>query len=110
MATKTKIISLNLVKSHLVVNHDDDDELIIHYENAAVSAFNTTTNRTLIKQDEALPEAIGNVIQADDEIIQGLLLLIGHWYANRETVSSGGVVKLPYAVDYLWMPHRWVNL
>nr|WP_323115441.1 head-tail connector protein [Pseudomonas guariconensis] len=44
-------------------------------------------------------------------IEQGALMLIGHWYANRESVAVGGASdKLPMATEALWRPHRWVNV
>ena len=101
----TKLISLNLLKKQVVVIHDDDDELLIHYEAAAIAAFESITNRTLIAKDEALPDPVGNVIQLDDSIKQGILLLVGDWYANREPVG-----ELPKSIEYLWLQHRWVNV
>jgi uncharacterized phiE125 gp8 family phage protein len=35
-----------------------------------------------------------------------LLLLIGHWYENRESVSSSGHQEVPMGVDMLLAPHR----
>lgn len=40
-------------------------------------------------------------------IKQAMLLLIGHWYANREAVSEKQMATLPLAVDALL--ERWVN-
>jgi uncharacterized phiE125 gp8 family phage protein len=34
------------------------------------------------------------------------LLLVGHWFANREAVSSGSMMATPMAVDALLTPHR----
>lgn len=40
-------------------------------------------------------------------IRQACLLLIGHWYANREAVNVGNVAtQLPLAVEYLLANHR----
>jgi hypothetical protein len=40
-------------------------------------------------------------------IKQAILLLIGHWYANREALSDKPITTLPLAVDALL--ERWVN-
>lgn len=40
-------------------------------------------------------------------IKQAMLLLLGHWYANREAVSAKVTTPLPLAVDALL--ERWVN-
>lgn len=46
---------------------------------------------------DAVPQAIK----------QGILLAIGHWYANREAVTVGVVAaKLPMACEALWAPWR----
>lgn len=44
-------------------------------------------------------------------IKQGMLLLIAHWYRNRETVVIGNVVtQLPFSVESLWAPWRvWMR-
>mgnify|MGYP003480158396 CR=1 FL=1 len=44
-------------------------------------------------------------------IRQAMLLLVGHWYQNRETVSVGDAVyQLPFAVDALLGPRRRVGV
>jgi uncharacterized phiE125 gp8 family phage protein len=47
--------------------------------------------------------AAANVPQA---IRQAILLLVGHWYANREAVGAGTLAPLPMAVDALLAPYR----
>jgi len=40
-----------------------------------------------------------------------MLLLVGHWYQNRGTVSVGDAVyQLPFAVDALLGPRRRVGV
>lgn len=34
------------------------------------------------------------------------MLLVGHWYANREAVTAAGMMTTPMAVDALLTPHR----
>lgn len=105
------MIALSLVKQQLRVFHDDEDVLIQGYTDAALSAFETWTNRTLIDPVHALPDPPGNAISLSKSIQQGALLLIGHWYANRETVAVGvSAIELPMATNALWNPHRWVNV
>lgn len=105
------MIALSLVKQQLRVFHDDEDVLIQGYTDAALSAFETWTNRTLIDPAHALPDPPGNALALSKSIQQGALLLIGHWYANRETVAVGvSAIQLPMATNALWNPHRWVNI
>ncbi|MFP5432845.1 MAG: head-tail connector protein [Alphaproteobacteria bacterium] len=40
-----------------------------------------------------------------------ILLLVGHWYANREAVVTGTIAtQLPMAVDALLAPLRRVGI
>ncbi len=42
-----------------------------------------------------------------ESIRQAMLLLIGHWYENREAVNVGNIVsEMPMAVEALLFPHR----
>lgn len=63
----------------------------------------------------ATPGAVRVAVQAgyarrDDvpkALRQAMLLLIGHWFANREAVNVGSsVIALPFAVEALAHPHR----
>ena len=105
------MIDLPIVKVHLRVDHDDEDALIEGYRDAALSAFETWTNRTLIAPESALPDPVGNALRMNKSIQQGALLLIGTWYNSRESVAVGNIVnELPMATSALWKPHRWVNI
>lgn len=105
------MIDLSIVKVHLRVDHGDEDALIEGYRDAALSAFETWTNRTLIGPEAALPDPVGNALRMSKSIQQGALLLIGHWYSSRETVVIGTITaELPMATNALWKPHRWVNI
>ncbi len=99
------MIDLALVKSHLRVDGVDEDALIQAYTDAAISAFEAWTNRKLVA---TLPETVENHLLITKSIEQGALLLIGHWYANRESVAVGvSVSEMPLATKSLWLPHRW---
>lgn len=105
------MIDLPIVKAHLRVDHDDEDALIQGYTDAALSAFETWTNRKLIDEGETLPDPAGNVLVISKSIRQGALLLIGTWYNSRESVVIGATAAdLPMATNALWKPHRWVNI
>lgn len=105
------MIELADVKAHLRVEHADEDEMIQAYTDAAFSAFETWTNRTLLAEGAVLPDPVGNAMNITKSIRQGALLLIGHWYANAEAVVVGTITaELPLATQALWQPHRWVNI
>lgn len=102
------MIDLALVKSHLRVDGDEEDALIQLYTDAAFSAFESWTNRTLVDAANPLPDPAENAMHITKSIVQGALLLIGSWYANRESVVIGTITaELPMATKALWMPHRW---
>ncbi len=41
-----------------------------------------------------------------DPLKVAILLLVGHWYQNREAVSAAGMAPLPFAVEALIAPYR----
>lgn len=43
-------------------------------------------------------------------IKQAILLMVGHWYANREAVAEGQMRDVPMAVDALLRPYRSVGV
>ncbi|MBA5779492.1 phage head-tail connector protein [Stappia sp. F7233] len=53
----------------------------------------------------------GDAAAVPQSIKQAMLLLIGHWYENREAVNIGNITSvLPMAVDALLAPHRRVGI
>lgn len=105
------MIDLTIVKAHLRVDHDEEDPLIQGYTDAALGAFESWTNRTLIEPGKPLPDPVGNSLFLTKAIQQGALMLIGQWYSYREPVTPGTVQisELPMATNALWKPHRWSN-
>lgn len=105
------MIDLAVVKNHLRVDHADEDALIQTYTDAAFSAFTDWTNRALYAVGATLPDPPLNAMIITKSIEQGALLLVGHWYANRESAVVGtGAAEVPMATKALWAPHRWANL
>ncbi|NHB57021.1 phage gp6-like head-tail connector protein [Acinetobacter sp. 194] len=99
------------VKLNLRIDHDEEDTLIESLIGAAFDAFEQSTNRKLYALDEDIPEDVKNGIHISDSIIQGAQMLIGHWYANKESVALGTIsTNVPLATDWLWKRHRWVKL
>ncbi|MEE5120444.1 head-tail connector protein [Pseudomonas alliivorans] len=92
------MIELSLVKSHLRVDHDAEDDLIRGYLDGALAHVEQHCDRVLVEGEPTLPEQMGFT----KDVRQAVLLLVGHWYANREAVASG-LTSVPLAVDRLLM-------
>lgn len=96
------MIELSLVKTHLRVDHGDEDALIQGYLDAALAHVEQHCDRVLVEAP-VLPEEMG----LTKDVQQAVLLLVGHWYANREAVASG-LVEVPLAVGrLLWYRKRF---
>lgn len=106
------MIDINLLKAHLKFDDDeypdDEDIYLNHLIESAIDAFNNFSNRLLIAPDAELPDPVNNAIKLTKSIEQGALLLIGHWYLNRESVVVGVTgAEVPLSTQTLWRPHRW---
>ena len=87
------MITLERAKEHLRVLHSDEDDLIGAY---MASAHAWIVRYCGENYDETAPE-----LDAAE------LLLIGHFYANREAVNVGNIVnEMPFAVEALAGPFR----
>lgn len=90
------MITLERAKQHLRVTHESEDDLIQVYIDAAHAWILRYTG-------EGYDEYA-------DELVAAELLLIGHFYANREAVNVGSsgssVSEMPFAVEALAGPFR----
>ncbi len=109
------MLELDIIKPHCRVELDfiDDDTLLDTYANAARRLIENQTGRTLYATAVEIPkDGEGNItvehaLLLDDDITTAMLLLIGHWYENREAVTVGVTSQsMPLAVDTLIMPYR----
>lgn len=91
------MITLTMAKEHIRVEHTEEDTLIQHYIDAALAWVIRYTGE--------------NYLDTIIELEQAQLLLIGHWYENREAVVVGSsVAELPFAVEALAGPYRLPTL
>jgi len=99
------MIELSRVKLHLRVDHDEEDALIHGYLGAAQAHVEQHCDRALVEENPTGPEQM--LLTKDVE--QAILLLVGHWYANREAVVVGvAPAEVPLAVDrLLWYRKRF---
>ena len=99
------MIDLARVKLHLKVDGDEEDALITGYFAAAKSHVAMHCDRELVEGAPAGPEQMGFT----PDVEQAVLLLVGHWYANREAVAVGTIATaMPLAVErLLWYRKRF---
>ena len=87
-------ITLDQAKAHLRVGTGDSDAYITDLLDAAIDHIGSIDVDTSV---DPLPAPVR----------QAALLLIGHWYENREAVTVGFRGKdLPMGVDRLLAPYR----
>ena len=87
---------LNLVKQHLIVEHELDDTYITHLIQAAEIATENYIDAPLSDFGEEIPKAV----------TQAVLLMVGHFYANREPVAFATANKIPFTIEFLLQPYK----
>jgi uncharacterized phiE125 gp8 family phage protein len=69
----------------------------------AVSGWPQSTGRP----NSVIVELVAGMDEVPKSLKQAMLLLMGHWYENREAVNIGNITsELPKGVDALLTPHR----
>lgn len=89
-------LDLQQVKQHLIIDHNDDDQYLADLITVAEDAVRRDLNVYSLKE----LEDCSGMLPAS--VIQAMLLLIGTFYANRETVTYGNVPHVvPHSYEYL---------
>lgn len=104
------MLDLALVKEHCRIDPDvdEDDQLLKTYIAAAARYVENYTRRHLYKSadDDGYADDCDRLLLTE-EVQAAMLLLVGHWYENREaTVTGQSTSKVPLAVDSLLQPHK----
>lgn len=110
------MLDLDIIKQHVRLELDDDeqDQLLETYANAAQRYVENHTGRNLYATDSEIPKdpetgepTDPDALVLDDDITTAMLLLIGHWFENREAAAVGvSVAEMPIAVHALITPYR----
>jgi uncharacterized phage protein (predicted DNA packaging) len=112
------MITLAELKAQLRLNADDDseDNLLQIYIEAAASKLQVDLNRTVLAS-QAEYDAVNQdpLVDTTDMVLTpnirlALLLLAGHFYANREATSEVALTEVPLAYEALITPYRIINL
>ena len=110
--TVTEPIALEEAKAHLRVEFSDDDAYISALITAAREYVEAFQNRLIAVRnyEEGEKASEGERIEPAGAMErQAMLLLIGHWYANREAVTVGvSSSEVPIAAtDLLYFNRKW---
>jgi uncharacterized phage protein (predicted DNA packaging) len=89
-------VTLDDVKAHIRITHSSEDS----YLQSLLDAAENYVASIGVVEDSPPQPAIGHAI----------LLLIGHWYANREAATEAPPKAIAFGVDTLLAPYREVNL
>ncbi|WP_333603001.1 head-tail connector protein [Pantoea eucrina] len=103
------MIELLTVKTHCRIDDDDtsEDDLLTIYIGAAKRHVENFTRRTLYATNtDPGFESDEDRLLLDDDVRTAMLLLVGHWFANREAVSDKSLSEIPLAVNALLQPYK----
>lgn len=98
-------LDLGLVREQCRIDDEVSDQLLQSYVDAALSHVQMHCDRVLVEGEIAGPEEMGFTT----DVQQAVLLLVGHWAANREAVVTGTIstaVDLGVA-SLLWYRKRF---
>ncbi|POU71686.1 head-tail connector protein [Leclercia adecarboxylata] len=102
------------VKQHCNIEQDftEDDAWIDTGIKAAERYVEKWTRRRLYeKADDPLYMADPDALLYGEDIEMAMLMLIAHWYTNRETVSTGSTTSaLAFSTEALLQPYRIYGL
>lgn len=91
------LLTIELMRKHLRVDHEEDDDLIMLYAESALAWALWYCDNSELKLASDIPASFKAAV----------LLLLGHSYANREAVVVGAAAaELPLAVDSLLWSSR----
>ena len=94
-------VDLTLLKKHVRADDfADDDVYLQHLLDTAKSHVIRTTNRT---EEELTRMGDGSF---PEELSQAILLICGHWYNQRESVSGTQVHSVPDSLQAFIKPFR----
>lgn len=99
---------LELLKTQARIDIDEDDQLLKSYVAAALAHVELHCDRTLVDPlpgEPLLPEQMA----LTPDVWQAVVLLVSHWYANREAVVTGTIATtVPLGVErLLWYRKRF---
>lgn len=89
------------------IDDEGEDNLLTLYAQAARKAAETFLNRALVEDGQ---ETTGDALSLTPDIKLALMMMVGHWYANREAVSPEQLTPVPFSYRALLEPYRFKSL
>lgn len=89
------------------IDSDDstEDQMLSLYLKAAVKHSEIIVNSRLYENE--VPAEDPNGLLVSDDIKLALMLLVSHWYENREPVNIGNITTtLPFGIEAILKPYR----
>ena len=94
-------VTLAEVKAQCRVEYDTDDDLLSSYITAARQWAEGFGNFPLAYDSD---DEDAEPIELKQTWKQAILLVVSHWYSNRENASAGTLAEIPLgAKDLLWL-------
>ncbi|OHV13006.1 head-tail connector protein [Kushneria phosphatilytica] len=104
------MLELDIIKQQLRLEpeYSDEDDLLTSYSNAARRHIERSTRRKIYETINAEGYAEDpDALLFGEDIQLAMLLLISHWYENREAAVPGvSISELPMGVEVLIHPYR----
>ncbi|WP_412497287.1 head-tail connector protein [Vibrio fluvialis] len=110
------MIDLPKVKGQCNIDSDitDQDSLLTLYLAAAKRSVEKYLNRPVYWVESDMPkdesQIPDNAFLATEDTELAVLMLIAHWFANREAVTESSIKPLPLGVSFLLDFDRDINL
>ncbi len=102
------------VKTHCRIDADSTEEdawIETSIKAAALYVQSWTRRRLYENADDPLYLLDPDALLYGENIEMAMLMLIAHWYANREAVNIGNITsEVPFAVEALLQPYRIYGL
>jgi len=99
---------LDKLKLQVRIDTDEEDELLKGYVEAALAHVEQHCDRTLVVATPGV-DLTPDQMELTADVWQAVVLLVAHWYANREAVVIGpAVTTVPLAFErLLWFRKRF---
>ncbi|WP_392421366.1 head-tail connector protein [Edwardsiella piscicida] len=99
--------TLDELRQQCRIDDKSEDALLMIYAGAAKVAAETFLNRSLVTEGEDIS---GDALPLTPDIKLALMMMVGHWYTNREAVSPEQLMPVPFSYRALLEPYRFKPL